>query len=239
MKSHRKRGERGGKGSQKRTEYKEEQQILIQPKQSYAAYEDNIETKDDSKDFESLITAPTSANGQLTFKSEKNWSADVSGCFEYFTLDLKLLSAAMKCIPFNECVQIGDKYFTADQLTNFHNAAEEGKEAYKNILSNLEISNSSSIVAFKESLENGSKERPEKSSNLTNEMQDTNDYSDNLDEDLDFLLSLESPTVQSDKKQVTLTSILHNDVIDHKIQSGPLPTKPIDLESWLDLILDD
>lgn len=110
VKSYRKKG--GGKRPQKKTEPKEELQLLVQPKQSYAEYDNNAETDDNGKDFEAFIKAPTSVDGQLVFKSEKNWSADVLGCFDYFTLDLNLLSAAMRCIPFNECVEIKDEYFT-------------------------------------------------------------------------------------------------------------------------------
>lgn len=236
MKSHHKRGERGGKGAHKKKEYIEEQEILVQPARSYSTYKDTTESIDEAKDFESFITTLPSTKGQFIFKSEKNWSAATSGCFDSFTLDLNLINAALKCIPFNECVRISDEYFTADQLTHFHNAAEEGKKAYKEILSNQEVSNSSNAVTSTKSLDNESKE-PKKSTNLPTEIQCINTDNDNLDEDLDFLLSLKSANVQSDKKQTTLTNVLHND--DPKMQSEVLPTKSIDLESWLDSILDD
>ncbi|KAL2712982.1 uncharacterized protein V1478_017573 [Vespula squamosa] len=237
----------GRKRLQKKIEPKEEPQLLVQPKQSYAEYDSNIETNDNGKDFETFIKTPTSVDGQLVFKSEKNWSADILGCFDYFTLDLNLLSAAMRCIPFNECVEIKDEYFTADQLTSFYNAVEKGKEAYNDILSNLKVSNSSNTMNFNKSLDRESEEKLEMNLNLkkavndnktfTAKVQSESDDSDNTEENLDFLLSLESPTLQSNKKQMPLTNVLSKN--DFKTQPATLSTKPTDLESWLDTILDD
>lgn len=39
-------------------------------------------------------------------------------------------------------------------------------------------------------------------------IQDESDDSDNMEENLDFLLSLESPSLQSNKKQMPLTNVL-------------------------------
>ncbi|KAL2743667.1 uncharacterized protein V1477_008107 [Vespula maculifrons] len=237
----------GGKHPQKRTEkpQKEEPQLLPQPKQSYAEYNYNAETNDNSKDFEAFIKTATSIDGQFVLKSEKNWSTDILGCFDYFTLDLNLLSAAMKCIPFNEYVKIKDEYFTADQLTSFYNTVEEGKEAYNNILSNLKVSSSSNIMNLNKSLESEEKlkmnldQKKAISDNKTfvAKIQDESDDSDNMEENLDFLLSLESPSLQSNKKQMPLTNVLSKN--DLKTQSTTLSTKPTDLETWLDTILDD
>ncbi|XP_046822885.1 uncharacterized protein LOC124425897 [Vespa crabro] len=244
MKNYRKNG--GGKRPQKKTESKEKPQLLVQPKQSYAEYDNNAKIDDKSKDFESFINQPISMDGQFVFKCEKNWSADVLGCFDYFTLDLNLLSAAMRCIPFNECVKIKDEYFTADQLTSFYNAVEEGKEIYNDILSNLEISSSSNTMNFNKSLDRESKEKLEMNLNLQKSMTDNKtfeaqieDKSDDSDteESLDFLLSLKSSTLQSNKKQMASTDVFSKNEL--KTQSATLSTKPIDLEIWLDKILDD
>ncbi|XP_015184394.1 PREDICTED: uncharacterized protein LOC107070577 [Polistes dominula] len=245
VKNHSKKGR--GKHSQKKIEPieepKKESRLLVQPKQSYAAY-DIAETNDDSKDFESLIKMPTSADGQLVLKSEKNWSADVLGCFDYFTLDLNLVSAAMKCIPFNECVQIEDKYFTVDQLTSFHNAVKEGKKAYKNILSNLEISDSSDITNLNRSLESKNEEQVDMSLGFKKTMSDNKitiaeeqNKNDDTEEDLDFLLSLESPTLQSNIKQMPLPKIQFKN--GFKTQSATLSTKSNDFDTLLDSILGD
>lgn len=245
VKNHSKKGR--GKHSRKKIEPteepKKESKLLVQPKQSYAAY-DIAETNHDSKDFESLIKIPTSADGQLVLKSEKNWSADVLGCFDYFTLDLNLVSAAMRCIPFNECVQIEDKYFTVDQLTSFHNAVEEGKKAYKNILSNLEISDSSDVTNLNRSLESKSEEQLDMSLGFKKTMSDNKttvagdrNENDDTEEDLDFLLSLESPTLQSNIKQMPLPNIQFKN--DLKTQSATLSTKLNDFDTLLDSILGD
>ncbi|KAI4497393.1 hypothetical protein M0802_007404 [Mischocyttarus mexicanus] len=244
MKNTNKKGR--GKYSQKKIESteepKKESKLLVQPKQSYAAY-DISETNDDSKDFESLIKMPTSADGQFVLKSEKNWSADVLGCFDYFTLDLNLVSAAMRCIPFNECVQIKDEYFTIDQLTSFHNAVEEGKKVYKNILSNLEISDSSDIRNLNKSLESKNEEQLDMNSDLKKTINDKKktvaekqNENDDTEEDLDFLLSLESPVLQNNKKQMPLPNIQFKN--DFKTQSATSSTA-IDFDTFLDSILGD
>lgn len=237
----------GGKHLQKRIEkpQKGEPQLLLQPKQSYAEYNYNAETNDNSKDFEVFIKTATSMNGQFVLKSEKNWSTDILGCFDYFTLDLNLLSAAMKCIPFNEYVKMNDEYFTADQLTSFYNTVEEGKEAYNNILSNLKVSSSSNIMNFNKSLESEEKlkmnldlkKATSDNKTFVAKIQNESDDSDNMEENLDFLLSLESPSLQNNKKQMPLTNVLSKN--DLKTQSTTLSTKPTDLETWLDTILDD
>lgn len=104
----------------------------------------------------------------------------------------------------------------ADQLTSFYNTVEEGKEAYNNILSNLKVSSSSNIMNLNKSLESEEKLKmnldPKKamSDNKTfvAKIQDESDDSDNMEENLDFLLSLESPSLQSNKKQMPLTNVL-------------------------------
>lgn len=106
----------------------------------------------------------------------------------------------------------------ADQLTSFYNAVEEGKEAYNDILSNLEVSSSSNITNFNKSLNRESEEKLEINLNLEKamsddktfavEVQNESDDSDNIEENLDFLLSLKSPTLQSSKKQMPLTNVL-------------------------------
>lgn len=71
-----------------------------------------------TKDFEFLLNAPISEDDHFVFEAEKSWSIDISKYTEYFTLDLKVLSAAIESIPFNENVNIDTKYFTVS-LTIF------------------------------------------------------------------------------------------------------------------------
>ncbi|KAF7395135.1 hypothetical protein HZH66_008309 [Vespula vulgaris] len=190
-------------------------------------------TEKPQKEEPQLLPQPKQSYAEYNYNAETNDN------------NLNLLSAAMKCIPFNEYVKIKDEYFTADQLTSFYNTVEEGKEAYNNILSNLKVSSSSNITNLNKSLESEEKLKmnldPKKamSDNKTfvAKIQDESDDSDNMEENLDFLLSLESPSLQSNKKQMPLTNVLSKN--DLKTQSTTLSTKPTDLETWLDTILDD
>ncbi|EFN73344.1 hypothetical protein EAG_08513 [Camponotus floridanus] len=67
--------------------------------------------EDVGKDFDTLINAPLSKNGHFVFKSEKAWSVDSSQYSEFFTLNLKTLSVTIDCIPFNEYINVNNRYF--------------------------------------------------------------------------------------------------------------------------------
>jgi len=89
---------------------------LQQPPLSFADYTEEPTNEDVGKDFRTLINAPLSKGGHFIFKSEKNWSIDSSQYSEFFTLNLKTLSAAINCIPYNEYIDVNDKYFTVSRL---------------------------------------------------------------------------------------------------------------------------
>lgn len=163
-----------------------------------------------AKDFEFLSNAPVSEGDHFVFKSEKNWNIDTSKYSEFFTLDLKVLSAAIESIPFNENVDIDKKYFTDDQLTSIYNTAEQGKGKYNKI-----VSSSEAAVTDKKT---------------ESECQDSID-------DIDFLLSLEKPVNES---SMTLKSLPLSYSPDSQIVNKPgASAKPLDLEKWLDSVLDD
>ncbi|XP_060829761.1 uncharacterized protein LOC132914571 [Bombus pascuorum] len=168
-----------------------------------------------TKDFEFLSNAPISKNDDFVFQSEKNWNVDVFKYSDFFTLDLKTLSAAIEAISFNENVNIDAKYFTDDQLTDIYNIMERGKENYNKILSDSE----KMIV------------------NNTKDEDKNQDLLENTADELDFLLSCHEPVTDplTIVKSVSLSSSS-----DSKITNKPnTSTKSLDLEKWLDSILDD
>ena len=84
--------------------------------QSSSSIADHAESPTDEnvvegKDFGILINAPLSKGGHFVFKSEKGWTVDSSQYSEFFTLNLKTLSAAIDCVPFNKYIDVADKYF--------------------------------------------------------------------------------------------------------------------------------
>lgn len=80
-------------------------------------FEDIIDIDENiSKDFEFLSNAPISENNDFVFQSEKDWTIDISKYSEFFTIDLKTLSAAIEAIPFNNNVNIDIKYFTVSLI---------------------------------------------------------------------------------------------------------------------------
>ena len=167
-----------------------------------------------TKDFEFLLNAPISEDDHFVFKAEKSWSIDISKYTEYFTLDLKVLSAAIESIPFNKNVNIDTKYFTNDQLTNIYNKAERGKENYNKILSNSET---------------------EVVSNIKN-VEETQDSVEDTADDLDFLLSLQEPV---NEPLMIVKSLPASSSTGINITKSSTSKKPMDLEKWLDSVLDD
>lgn len=178
-------------------------------------YLDDVITVDETgtKDFEFLSNAPVSEDDHFVFKSEKNWNIDTSKYSEFFTVDLKRLSAAIESIPFNENIDIDKKYFTDDQLTSIYNTAERGKKRYREIASTSEAMH----VAGDEKTESESRET----------------------DDIDFLLSLRDP-VPDESAAITFKSLVLSCSNDPPIVNKPgAPVKPLDLEKWLDSVLDD
>ncbi|CAK9803180.1 hypothetical protein ANTQUA_LOCUS3618 [Anthophora quadrimaculata] len=195
-----------GKKKREKQDNKKEEQYL----------EDIIDADENTaKDFQFLLNAPVSEDDHFVFKSEKNWTTDTSKYSEFFTLDLKTLSAAIESIPFNENINIDAKYFTDDQLTNIYNNANQGKEKYNKLLSNTEI-------------------------NVTNDTkteEETQDLLGDTADDLDFLLSLQEPV---NDPSITVNSSSSSFNIDSRVTTkSSTSTKPLDLEKWLDSVLDD
>ncbi|KAG6804629.1 hypothetical protein HZU73_00064 [Apis mellifera caucasica] len=194
---------------------KKERKEKLETKKDDQYFEEIIDIDENiSKDFEFLSNAPISENDHFVFQSEKDWTVDISKYSEFFTIDLKTLSAAIEAIPFNNNVNIDTKYFTDDQITDIYNNAERGKEKYNKILNTEEI--------------------------VTNIKKDENKNQDSLEntaEELDFLLSCREPI---NDPLMIVKSLPLSCNIDSKIKTkSNTSTKSLDLEKWLDSILDD
>lgn len=194
--------------------------------------------EDTAKDFGTLVNAPLSKGGHFVFKSEKDWSSiDPSSEYaEFFTLNLNTLSAAIDCIPFNEYVDVDNRYFTSDQLTSIYNNSEEGKVAYKKI---LDLNARLPTGAFLESEmnENPRTDQSTMSVPTTNADSSLEKSVDNLEDDIEFLLNLTEPVQCNPAVTADVFLIPRNN--DFKPKSEILATKSIDLEKWLDSVLDE
>ncbi|CAL1683916.1 unnamed protein product [Lasius platythorax] len=210
-----------------------EKKKLRQPSSSFADYVEILSDEDVGKDFGVLMNAPLSKNGHFVFKSEKAWSVDSSQYSEFFTLNLKTLSVAIDCIPFNEYINVNDRYFISDQLTNINNDAEKGRAAYNTI---FHPNVSDVVYSINETKENMKTDQSKNLESTANTKYLSKDSIDNLEEDIDFLLSLKEP-IESNPTIAPLISTSHNN--DSKAKPKSAPIKPIDLEKWLDTVLDD
>lgn len=184
---------------------------LTQPSSSFAEVVDQDDTDvKSSNDFNYLAnTALTS--GYFQFKSEKNWSVDTSKFSDLLAFDVKNLSIIFNCIPFNQTIEVDDKYFTVsnfffffyqnlyviysvfffyqkDQLTSFNTTAEQAKKIYEQELHDKERQQKLSDENRRNSKESSPK---------------VDSIDDDTVEDLDFLLSLKEPV-----KTSSVTSLL-------------------------------
>lgn len=159
-------------------------------------------------------------------------------------------------------------------MTSIHNKAEENKATYNCILDTVETTSSpNAILARSETNENARTERSEPLEEKARRSLSEEDL-DNLEDDVDFLLSLDKP-VQNNLPKITQTfntssasmcsnngKILEQNYVmsicsvsnpltfyyilchnlcftDSKPKSRNVPAKPLDLEKWLDSVLDD
>ncbi|XP_012539161.1 uncharacterized protein LOC105838270 [Monomorium pharaonis] len=190
--------------------------------------------EDVGKDFGTLINAPLSKGGHFVLKSEKTWTVDSTQYSEFFTLNLKTLSAAIDCVPFNEYANVPDRYFVSDQLTSIYNYAERGKAAYSTILDDL-----NTLLDTRSGTNEDTRINQSENMELAINMKLENNI-DDLEKDLDFLLSLKEPVLNTAIGISVPMSLSTSHVnTDSKTKSKNVPNKPIDLEKWLDSVLDD
>ncbi|TGZ37248.1 hypothetical protein DBV15_03301 [Temnothorax longispinosus] len=184
------------------------------------------------KDFGTLMNAPLSKGGHFVFKSEKAWTVDSSEYSEFFTLNLKEVSAAIDCVPFNEYVDVPD----SDQLTSIYNDAERSKAAYSAILDELIKENAKTDQS--KDMKSTTNVKPE---NKLDHLEKDPDSLGDIEEDLDFLLSLKEPLPSTVTEIAQPMSLSTSRSSDSKPKSKNIPNKPIDLdlEKWLDSVLDD
>ncbi|XP_048507558.1 uncharacterized protein LOC105685638 isoform X2 [Athalia rosae] len=157
---------------------------------NWEKYDDIIstDTETHSKDFQSLLNAPISEGGHFVFKSEKNWTIQATKYSDLFSLNVDKLARDINCIPFNEYIEVEDKYFTIDQLTRFQNLAEKSRSG------NEYVDNISKILieSFKE---DSAKNQGVESNGELEEFSEVIDThpDENIEEELEFLLSLKEP----------------------------------------------
>ncbi|XP_011311389.1 uncharacterized protein [Fopius arisanus] len=215
------KSKKGSNSNDSHSHDKSSQQILFQLDRRFAEISDDDEPKS-SKSFEELLNAPVSTS-TFVFKSETKWTWDASQFSDYFSVDVNHLSKIFKCIPFNEYVSVEEKYFNKDELTLINSSAELSRKDY--------------IKELESSLVSEQSTDPDKALNhKTIQSEQDIDAVENIEEDLDFLLSLKEPVRVLPVNISSGTSRVAEDV---KGRRDVKPTKSIDLEKWLDSVLDD
>ncbi|XP_046624949.1 uncharacterized protein LOC124307374 isoform X1 [Neodiprion virginianus] len=200
---------------------------------NWKKYEEIPDTEIPAKDFQTLLNVPISEGGHFIFKSEKNWAIEVSKYSDLFSLNVKKLARDINCVPFTEYIDVEDRYFTADQLMKFQNLAEMSRsdaiEVDNNIVQIL-MDIKRETVAENQDIDSGSE--PE----VSIEIHEMAQGKETIEEDLDFLLSLKEPVKLDQAKIAPPTYQIKTE--EEKIPNSSAPVKSIDLEKWLDSILD-
>ncbi|XP_034941697.1 uncharacterized protein [Chelonus insularis] len=195
-------------------------QNFVQPKSRYA---NNPEGDSKSTiDFEDLANAAVSC-AYFQFKSEKNWTEDISKYSELLAIDIRNLETIVDCIPYHQLVEVDDTYFTEDQLTYFNSRAEQSEKSYE-----IELLEREKIR--ERDCRNDDIIKNKKKNSEVNE-------TEKVDDDLDFLLSLKEP------EPIKLTPVANTFSMsktneEQKVSKSTSNTNSIDLEKWLDSVLD-
>ncbi|XP_046624950.1 uncharacterized protein LOC124307374 isoform X2 [Neodiprion virginianus] len=192
---------------------------------NWKKYEEIPDTEIPAKDFQTLLNVPISEGGHFIFKSEKNWAIEVSKYSDLFSLNVKKLARDINCVPFTEYIDVEDRYFT--------NLAEMSRsdaiEVDNNIVQIL-MDIKRETVAENQDIDSGSE--PE----VSIEIHEMAQGKETIEEDLDFLLSLKEPVKLDQAKIAPPTYQIKTE--EEKIPNSSAPVKSIDLEKWLDSILD-
>ncbi|XP_012278842.1 uncharacterized protein LOC105698829 [Orussus abietinus] len=202
---------------------------------------DNFDTDEEEQpkqDFQFLANENVSASNHFVFNYEKTWNFETPKYSEYFSLNTEWLSTVFDCIPFYHYVKVPETYFTDDQLTKIHNKAENAKKVYLTMLNNMENVDDSQKTenATVDNLvdSDGEVETLIIPQPVTPVEKDTKVA--DLEEDLDFLLTLEEPVKTT---PIALSQSVHTPSSEDTRNYPGSSTKSIDLEKWLDSVLDD
>ncbi|XP_033209905.1 uncharacterized protein LOC117168390 [Belonocnema kinseyi] len=214
--------------------FSEPERIKPQPLRNRLSDDNISDVEESGQDFESLLNTPVSEGGHFTFKSEKDWNFNISESSQLFSLDLRLLNAAVSCIPFNECVEVEDTYFSNDQLTYMRSDAERAKENYEKIVEELSKAEKLDYSGDELDTEIGTDFRKEEKQKSERKFVESSEIQ-SLEKDLDFLLSLKEPMTRPMAiPQIASTAKIQ----ESKSESTSAPIKSIDLEKWLESVLD-
>lgn len=94
------------------------------------------EEEEELPDFSYLSKLPVNAQSHLILKSEqeKFEGESIVNCSKFFNIDIKLLNAAIKSIPFNELYVIKDVEWTDSELDQINETAAFYENEYKELI---------------------------------------------------------------------------------------------------------
>ncbi|KAJ8309445.1 hypothetical protein KUTeg_014319 [Tegillarca granosa] len=240
--------------------------------------EDKIEHR--GEDFTKLLHSAGDAVSQFRFQDEQGWEEeDINTSFgsEFLSIDINNVASSLDCLPLYDRLGLDKNLFSEKQLVKLDKVAEQNKEFYKpsvftSTSSKTELllsptSSTDDAVDFKtikissENVKDPRLNSDKSDYNVTLDNDKSNidksklDIVDSVEDELDFLLSLDKPADNSDKGDNSQTATSHIDIEQKKKKDNVValeigtkqdkpPAKEIksetdDLEDWLDSVLDD
>ncbi|XP_013414289.1 cell death regulator Aven-like [Lingula anatina] len=182
-------------------------------------------------DFQILISANDSSDSQFRLKDEKDWEEEEG--IACIAIDCNNIAAALQCVPLYKRLNIEKSLFEEEQLKQIEESARLNADLYKqdNNFRPSVASQRTETLNIKDNAPGLNLQQKDKIYAKTTATgndcpipdNNTKISSENLEEDLDYLLSLDVPN----KTDQTL----HKD--GTKCEDGT------NLEDWLDSVLDD
>jgi predicted carbohydrate-binding protein with CBM5 and CBM33 domain len=100
-------------------------------------FELSSDSEEEAPDFDYLLKLPPSTGSHFILKSEKEKFDDTTQFSKHFVIDTNILNLAMKSIPFNERHEIGGIEWSAAEVLQMREEAENNEKAYRDALEKI------------------------------------------------------------------------------------------------------
>ncbi|XP_051157772.1 uncharacterized protein LOC127279460 [Leptopilina boulardi] len=195
-----------------------------QPKMRLLPCDESEKDEESEEEFLSYVKATVSDDKTYNYKDEKNCSLGCCKSCGLFSHDLTYLKSDAKSNVHNE-FKHSKTQLNKTELTNTHNLQKTTEIDEKN------ASGDSNVSKLDKNLTDLKDEKTIKTPNDKS----SNSEIDNLEEELDSLLTMEEPI----SKTPMLSQIIPTSKVKEPIcTSATVPTKSVDLEKWLESVLD-
>ncbi|GLV36016.1 hypothetical protein CBL_01780 [Carabus blaptoides fortunei] len=243
-------GYKSKNGQQDQNQENAERIVLPSNWSKYEISENKEDENSESKNFNLLLSEPTSNYSFFKFKSEHNWDNDMSFVefSNYFLLDLKLLSEGTICVPFCQRQDLNSFPFAGINDSNKKFQNYDDPAVVTGIFDN---ENCTTFTDIKETLVQNidlceeTEESKTTKINILSEVEDNSeriatsndeDNSESFKDDINELLNLKVPEHASNTFDSNIKA--EDPLTLSAVTKTAITTTSLNLEQWLDDILD-